>query len=78
MLVEPGDAQDVIGAVQTPEVLLWPEQLDAARRRAVGLEPLEHALAVVQHHGRRVHGDRAVRLDAGGVPSLVGHIHVGM
>ena len=64
------DAEHPVGCVHPVEIALGPEQLDVSLGGPVGLHPLEHGLAVMKDHGRRVHVDVAVRLDAGVVPSL--------
>ena len=48
---------------------LGPERGERAVGLAVGLEPLEDLLPVVQHHRRRVEGERPVRHHRGVVPA---------
>ena len=60
------------GALEAAGVLLGAEGDDRPVGVAVGLEALEDRLAVMQHRRGGVHGQRAVRLDARGMPATVG------
>ena len=60
-----GQGQAAGGLVQPGGVGLGAEGPDRAVGVAVGLQALEDLLAVVQHGGGRVQGDRAVGLNAG-------------
>ena len=69
VLRQRGHAQALGGARHALGVLLRAEGRDAAVRLAVGLDALEDGLAVVEDHAGRVHGQRAIGLDAGVVPA---------
>ena len=64
-------AQPLRRAVETGDVPVGPEQPDGAVLAAIGLEPLEDALRVVEHHGGRLQGQRAVGHDAGVAPPRI-------
>ena len=64
------DRQPARRGAQPPGIGLRPERDDGAVRPAIGLEPLEHLLGVVQHDGRRVQFDRPVRDHPRVVPAL--------
>ena len=70
--VEHGQREAVARAHHPRGVLLGTEGPDRAVLVAVGLHPLEGLLRVVQDGGRGVEAERAVGLDPGVVPALVG------
>ena len=65
-----GDAEALVGDVQTLEVLLGPEQQDAAVVGTVGLHALKGLLRIVQDGGGGAQGDGAEGNDAGVMPAL--------
>ena len=67
--VQSRDAQALVGTVQTLEVLLGPEEQDAAVLGAVGLHALEGLLGVVEDGGGGAQGDGTVGNDAGVMPA---------
>lgn len=69
-LVDQRDTETVVGQIEPRHVFLRPEQYDPSLRRAVGLHAFEDLLAVVQAHGGRIEGERAVGNDPGIVPAL--------
>ena len=76
LLGNPGDAQAVIGVVGPLGVHVRAEQVGFAVRAAIGLQALEHGLAVVEHHGGGVQLDLLIGHDAGVMPALaLGVIH---
>ena len=74
------DAEAAVRVVRALDVLIRAEQKDAAVFRLVGLHALEHLLAVVEHHGGGVQGNRLVRNNLRIMPALfrvvLHHIHV--
>ena len=76
LLGDLGDAQAVVGVVGALGVHVRAEQVGLAVRAAIGLQALEHRLAVVEHHRGGVQLDLLVRHDARVVPALaLGVIH---
>ena len=67
--VQLGDAHTLVGDVEALEVLVGPEQQDAAVLGAVGLHALEGLLGVVEDGGGGAQGDGAVGNDAGVMPA---------
>ena len=65
------DAQALGRSVEPIDVGPRPEELDLALGIPIRLEPFEDRLAVMEHHGRRFHGDGCVRLDPRVVPAPV-------
>ena len=66
-----GHRHPAAARVEAGRVGLGPEHDDRAGRLPVGLEALEELLAVVEHLGGRVEGERAVRLKLAVVPAAL-------
>ena len=55
---------------EAPRIGVGPEQRRAAVGPAIGLQPLEDLLGVVEHRRGRIHRERLARGDARVVPAL--------
>ena len=76
LLIDPRQTDTVARAVQTRHIFPRAEKLHAAVRTAVGLEPLKHLSAVVQHARGGRHADRPEGDDARIVPAVgIGIVH---
>ena len=75
LFVDERNAQTVVGAVETGEVLIGAEQTDFAVHAAIRLHTLKDFLAVMQTHTRRGQIERTVGDNARIVPMTVRIVH---
>jgi hypothetical protein len=75
-----GHGESFGAGVEAPGVLIRPEQRHRAIFQAIGLEPFEDFLRVMQYRCRRIERDRTTRTEHGVVPAdtlvPVDHHHV--
>ena len=69
-----GQAHALGGVVHALDIAVGPEELDGAVGGAIGLQPLENLLGIVQHFGRRIDLQRAIGDNPGVVPAPSGVI----
>ena len=69
LLVQGGHAHALGAAAHAGQVVLGPEELQAAVGTAVALGAFKDGLAVVKHHGCGIHREIAVGNDAGIAPA---------